>query len=661
MDTARAVECDAPTRVASQLHDQVLALEHLDTLLAHAPLGVAFFDLDLRFLRINEQLAEINGYSVAAHLGKTVEEILPSLATSLREVAARILATDQPVLNQELIGKTAGLPGIVRHWHASWYPVRDERGGITGFSSMVVDITEKKQAEDALQHSEQRFRGIFDSAFQFIGLMTPDGTLLEANRTALEAGGLRAENVIGKPFWECDWWTLTEQTGQELRTAIGRAASGELVRYDVNVRGAEGQVITIDLSIKPIRDETGRVVLLIPEGRDITDLKRAVNALRARTAELEILLDTLPGFVWISWDAECREIVGNRTANELILVDRGANVSQSVVATGAAPYLRQLKEDGTEYRVDELPLQRAVVTGLPVRDAVLDFHFSDGRRVQLVGDAVPLFDDQGRIRGGLSVFVDITERYQIELNLIAATANAERANRAKSEFLSNMSHELRTPLNAILGFAQLLESGAPAPTPSQKRNLEHIIKGGWYLLDLVNELLDLSQIESGKLSLKQEAVSLASVLLECQDMIETQARERGISVIFPSEDIPGHVSADHTRLKQVLINLLSNAVKYNKAHGAVTVEFALSPPDVVRVSVRDTGEGLAPEQLAQLFQPFNRLGREAGPEQGTGIGLVVSRHIVESMGGVIGVESVVGVGSVFWFELKWASAERAAC
>ena len=268
--------------------------------------------------------------------------------------------------------------------------------------------------------------------------------------------------------------------------------------------------------------------------------------------------------------------------------------------------------------------------------------------------AVPILDENQSLVTWFGAASDITERKRIELNLIEATTVAEKANEAKSDFLSNMSHELRTPLNAILGFAQLLESGDPVPTPAQKRNLEQIIKGGWYLLDLVTGLLDLSQIESGKLSLTQESVSLAEVMLECRAMIEPQASERAVTIIFPSLELPGTVRADRTRLKQVVINLLSNAVKYNKAHGTVTVEFALSPPDMVRVSVRDTGEGLAPEQIAQLYQPFNRLGREGGPEQGTGIGLVMSRQIVESMGGAIGVESVVGVGSVFWFELKWA-------
>jgi signal transduction histidine kinase len=271
-----------------------------------------------------------------------------------------------------------------------------------------------------------------------------------------------------------------------------------------------------------------------------------------------------------------------------------------------------------------------------------------------------VFDDNEAVVAWFGAASDITERKRIELHLIETTAAAQKANRAKSDFLSNMSHELRTPLNSILGFAQLLESGAPAPTPVQKKNLEHILKSGWYLLELVNGLLDLAQIESGKLFVALGPVSLAEVMLECRAMMEPQARERGIRITFPTEEIAGHALADRTRVKQVVINLLSNAIKYNSAQGAVAVELALCAPDAIRISVRDTGEGLSAEKLAQLFQPFNRLGREAGPLLGTGIGLVMSKRLVELMGGAIGVESEVGVGSVFWFELKWASAEQAA-
>jgi len=241
-----------------------------------------------------------------------------------------------------------------------------------------------------------------------------------------------------------------------------------------------------------------------------------------------------------------------------------------------------------------------------------------------------------------------------------AMAAADKANRAKTDFISSMSHELRTPLNAILGFAQLLESGSPPPTFPQKRNLDQILKAGWYLLELINEVLDLALIESGKVTLSREPVSLVEVVLECRAMIEPQAHKRGIAMTFPRLKIPYFVKADRTRVKQVLINLLFNAIKYNKPGGTVAVECTLSPPDSIRISVRDTGAGLAAEQLAQLFQPFNRLGKGAGEEEGTGIGLVVTKRLVELMGGAIGVDSTVGVGSVFWIELRLTAAPQLA-
>jgi CheY-like chemotaxis protein len=197
----------------------------------------------------------------------------------------------------------------------------------------------------------------------------------------------------------------------------------------------------------------------------------------------------------------------------------------------------------------------------------------------------------------------------------------------------------------------------PAPTPVQRRSIEHILKAGWYLLELINEILDLALIESGKLTLSNEPVALAEVISECQAMVEPQARSRGIQMAFPLLDTPRFVVADRTRIKQVLINILFNAIKYNRAEGSVTVE-AVPAAGCIRISVRDTGLGLAPEQLSQLFQPFNRLGRESGPEEGTGIGLVVTKRLVDLMGGAMGADSTVGEGSTFWCEFKVASAPQ---
>jgi PAS domain S-box-containing protein len=273
----------------------------------------------------------------------------------------------------------------------------------------------------------------------------------------------------------------------------------------------------------------------------------------------------------------------------------------------------------------------------------------------------PMHDEQGRLTNFISINTDISERKKISqaldlknLELLRATTAAEKANHAKSDFLSSMSHELRSPLNSILGFAQLLDSGSPSPTALQHRNIDKILKGGWYLLTLINEILDLSLIESGKLALSLEPLSLSQVLLDCQSLIEPLAEARSITVNFPKFTNPLHIIADPIRLKQVIVNLLSNAIKYNCPNGTVDLTVSSDDMQVLRISVHDTGEGLPPEKLTQLFQPFNRLGQEGGTTEGTGIGLVVTRRLTELMGGKVGVESTVGVGSVFWIELSAA-------
>ncbi len=248
----------------------------------------------------------------------------------------------------------------------------------------------------------------------------------------------------------------------------------------------------------------------------------------------------------------------------------------------------------------------------------------------------------------------LTEQLQTtRIQLERSKSAAEKANLAKSEFLSSMSHELRSPLNAILGFAQLMEADASAPpTPPQKESIRQILKAGWYLLDLINEILDLALIESGKLSLSHESISLVDVMLDCQAMTEPQAQKHGIHITFPRLERAYLVYVDRTRVKQILLNLLSNAIKYNRGGGTVAVGCTVTAQERIRISVTDTGLGLTPDKLGHLFQSFNRLGQENSAEEGTGIGLVVSKRLIELMGGAIGVESTVGTGSVFWIELN---------
>jgi PAS domain S-box-containing protein len=301
---------------------------------------------------------------------------------------------------------------------------------------------------------------------------------------------------------------------------------------------------------------------------------------------------------------------------------------------------------------------KLVLSEKKVTDYELTARARDGKKTVVSYNATTFHDRDRTLQGVFGVARDVTERKRFEqalqetnVEMESAKSAAEKANLAKSDFLSGMSHELRSPLNAILGFAQLMDTASPPPSDVQKESITQILQAGWHLLKLINEILDLSVVESGKVSLSLEPVALTEVLFECQTMMEAQAQQRGIVMTFPQFEQPSFVWADQTRLKQIVINLLSNAIKYNQASGRVTVAYTVISADRIRISFKDTGAGLTPEKMAQLFQPFNRLGQEAGIVAGTGIGLVVTKQLVELMGGVLGVDSTVGEGSVFWVEL----------
>mgnify|MGYP000113430423 CR=1 FL=1 len=420
-------------------------------------------------------------------------------------------------------------------------------------------------------------------------------------------------------------------------------------RTEFRVVHRDGRILWLEGFGRVRRNASGTAAYLSGINLDITARKRSEDAMRESERKYRTLFNSIDeGFCIIE---KVEEKAGGPPDFRFAEANAAFEI-QSGVGDVVGKTIRQLFPDiGEEwYKTYDAIL----ATGESIR-----FERGLGIDGRILECFAFLVDDQTHRRVAV-IFKDITERRHAESELMVAKAGAEKANRAKTDFLSGMSHELRTPLNGILGFAQLLESDSSSPTPSQKRSIDQILKSGWYLLDLINEILDLALVESGKVMLSHEPVSLDDVMLECRAMIEQQAQKRDINVQFPRFDIPCFVTADRTRLKQVLINLVFNAVKYNKPAGTVAVEVTLKPLDSIRISVRDTGAGLAPAQLAQLFQPFNRLGKEGGAEEGTGIGLVVTKRLVELMGGTIGAESALGVGSVFWIELSAAAAPQLA-
>jgi signal transduction histidine kinase/CheY-like chemotaxis protein len=304
---------------------------------------------------------------------------------------------------------------------------------------------------------------------------------------------------------------------------------------------------------------------------------------------------------------------------------------------------------GSLYPPNDLPLARAIRG--ETADGV-ELHIRNPRRngdVFVSVNVRPLKDDEGHGRGGVAVVRDVTAAKRSQELLQRAKEEAERANRAKSEFLSRMSHELRTPLNSILGFAQVLEM-ASLP-PDDLDSVEQILKGGKHLLNLINEVLDVARIEAGRLSLSLEPVHLPEVIQEALDFVRPLAQQRDIAIGIASEASDSYVKADRQRLRQVLLNLLANGVKYNVDGGRIEVSLDARENGAIRTAVSDTGPGISPQERDKLFRPFERLAGESLAVEGTGLGLALSKGLVEAMGGAIGVEGAAGGGSTFWFEL----------
>ena len=552
--------------------------------------------------------------------------------------------------------------------------LRDAQNVIIGYLLIGTDNTARKQAEEALIKAGALQNAIFNSA-NFSSIATDaNGVIQIFNVGAERMLGFAAADVMNKitPADISDPQELIARAkalSVEHSTPITpgfealvfKASRGIEDIYELTYIRKDGSRFPAVVSVTALRDAQNAIIGYLLIGTDNTARKRVEaeqkkldQRLRDQQfytrslieSNIDALMTTDPSGIISDVNKQMETLTGC-TRDELI----------------GAPF----KNYFTDPQRAEAGI-RLVLSENKVTNYELTARARDGKETVVSYNATTFHDRDRTLQGVFAAARDVTERrildqalQETNVALEAARLVAEKANLAKSDFLSSMSHELRSPLNAILGFAQLIESGTPPPTPAQKESVDQILQGGWYLLELINEILDLALIESGRLSLSLEPVALDDVLGDCQAMIEPQAQKSGIRVSFPRFDAPCFVTADRTRTKQVFINLLSNAIKYNSAGGSVEVACSPAPSGRMRISVRDSGAGLSPEKLAQLFQPFNRLGQEGGAAEGTGIGLVVSKRLVELMKGEIGAESRVGVGSVFWIELNSTEAPQHAC
>ena len=543
--------------------------------------------------------------------------------------------------------------------------LRDPDDAVIGFLLIVTDNTASTQAY-------RYARSLLEASLDPLVTISTEGKITDVNEGSIKVTGVAREKLIGTDF--SNYFTEPEKARQGYQQVF---AKGFVTDYPLTILHQDGRLTDVLYNASVYKDVRGNVLGVFAAARDITARKQAEEAL-LKAGALQSAIFNSANFSSIATDAKgviqifnvgAERMLGY-TAAEVMNKITPADISdpQEVIARATALSV----ELGTAIAPGFEALVFKASRG--IEDIYeLTYIRKDSSRFPAVVSVTALRDAHNAIIGYLLIGTDNTARKQVEaerqrldqvlretnIELQAAKIEAERANLAKSDFLSSMSHELRSPLNAILGFGQLIDSGLPLPTPSQKDSIDQILQAGWYLLELINEILDLAQIESGKLSLSMEPISLDEVLSDCQAMIEPQARKSGIRVGFPKPEHPLYVSADRTRVKQIFVNLLSNAIKYNRVGGSVEVTCRAFPGERVRVSFQDSGEGLAPDKLAQLFQPFNRLGQEDGLEEGTGIGLVVSKQLAGLMGGSIGVESTVGVGSVFWVEFNVTDAIEA--
>ena len=566
---------------------------------------------------------------------------------------------------------------------------RDEIGTLARtFNSMIDGLA---RAQQEVQESEALYRSLVEYSPDMITVHS-EGKVLFINPAGVKL--LRApsaEEFVGKPLMELIPPQDQEMAAAELRDShvIGESSpllQRKMHRLDGTNFDAELRIIPISYSGRPaiqfvMRDITERKqaeekirALLMEVGRQRGDLERRVAQ---RTEELNQLnlrlqdeLEERQRLVQSLQESEQRfHLVFETSPDAILLIDPHSSwpiVDCNEIACTMNGYTREeligqsidilnmTPGDPTER---EVYLDRIRQKGI-LHQEVLHRHKAGHLFPVEISSSLITIGDRELVLG---IDRDITERKQVEEALRRTKEMAEAASRAKSEFLSRMSHELRTPMNAILGFAQLLTMSQKEPLSAvQKERVKQIVKGGEHLLGLINEILDMSRIEAGRVQISPEPVSLRDIIQEAIDLTAPLADSRSIQIQLNLE-MKGNpfVMADRQRLKQILLNLLSNAVKYNRPGGFVAIHCEPTQPDRAawRISVADSGPGIWPEDLPHLFVPFERLAAEQSKVEGSGLGLALAKRLVELMKGQIGVESVLGQGSTFWVELPAAESQ----
>jgi PAS domain S-box-containing protein len=619
--------------------------------------GFWFIDNDLRTTDVNPAMCRMLGLQRSQILGRGIFEFVDEAnAAVFREQAAR-RAEGQPGSYEVTLRRADGSPV---HCFNNATPLSDARGRKVGAVGLFSDISAQKRAEQQIRETGELLTQkshvlevTLESLSQGVLSIDAAGRTNAWNRRFTELLQIPEAFMQTRPtFRELTMWQIAHDHFTPELAEVGDSGRGPMQRY---IEGSDGSIAAHyqrtrhDGTVIQVESHFGSDGSLVRTYTDITARVEAERALRESELRFRSMADGAPALIWLA-DGEGRSIWFNQRWLEYT----GASSAEML----AASWEQAIHPD--DYARAQQTFQQAFARRQPY-DIEFRVHRADGRWAWIADTGQPRYGAGGRFEGFISYGWDITERKAAETALIAAKDEAERANRAKSEFLSRMSHELRTPMNAILGFGQLLHSDAAHPlSPPQRTRVQEMLRGGNHLLSLINEVLDLARIEAGTLNLSLAPVALDGLVEDCLRLVQPVAQARGIQLqVHRPPGGAGSVMADPTRLRQVLLNLLSNAIKYNREGGTVVLE-CVPLADAVRIEVSDNGPGIAPAQQERLFQAFERLDAERSGVEGAGIGLALSKWLVKLMQGEVGVESAPGVGSCFWVRLVRSGPAAAA-
>jgi PAS domain S-box-containing protein len=501
--------------------------------------------------------------------------------------------------------------------------------------------------------ADAKFRALFDQGAQFAGILSVDGELLEANRMSLEACGFQRSDVIGKPFWECGWWSQSPEAMALIREGCAEAASGRIFERETGYFLADGSQRMVHLTIAPVIDPEGQILFLAPTGTDITERTRAEQALRASQAEserqrrlYEAILTNTPDLAYV-FDLDHRFIY----ANDVLLRMWGRTWDEAIGKT-----CLELGYEPWHAARHDREIDQVVFTRMPVRGEV-PFTGTFGRRIYDY-IFVPVFGANGEVEAVAGTTRDVTARKQADAEretLLAreraARTEAERANLFKDEFLAMLSHELRTPLNAVVGWTELLRS-KPSDARTLEQGLAAIDRNARMQTQLVSDLLDMSRSLSGKMRIEPERVDLRLVIERALESVRSAADAQGVALEAVMEPLTDIVYGDPVRLQQVVGNLLSNAVRFTPRGGHVRVTLRQTASQV-EIVVGDSGRGINPEFLPHVFERFRQADTSTTREHGgLGLGLAIVKQLVDLHGGVVAAASPgEGRGATFTVRL----------